>query len=178
MPDRNRTAWLGSYALIALTSAGLHAQNLLANPTFDSGASTWSNPFAIARVTWIGTDGNASGSGPGCLELGSRLNNGASVAADSPEIPVTPVTTYVLSGFARNPATSKGGAGAQLWVEWRSATHLRLRECRGLRLLRSRRALDRLFAQRGAAAWRRLRGGASGRADGVERQRGIDRPLG
>lgn len=92
------------------------SQNLVANPDFDSDVSGWWNPY-IDRIVWISDDGDAGGSGSGCMEIADTQNNGGCTGAIQYDVAVAPGTTYVLSGAARLPAGSIAES-ASIWVDW------------------------------------------------------------
>ncbi|MDX2438467.1 MAG: hypothetical protein QNL88_15650 [Acidobacteriota bacterium] len=106
---------ISSTIMVALFVTPSFSQNLITNPNFDADATGWWNP-GLDRFNWISDDGNAAGSGPGCLEIGKILNNGACTGAIQDSIAVTPNTTYVLSGVARLPAGS-AAVSASIWVQ-------------------------------------------------------------
>jgi hypothetical protein len=102
--------WLIGAAL-ALPASG---QNLLTNPTFTSGIEGWST----ANTSWVSSDGNPTGSGPGAVEVVAPLINGGGYFTYQ-VVAVTPGTEYTISGWsfvadsADNPA-----AGAEPSIVW------------------------------------------------------------
>jgi len=110
-------AWLFAAALFA--GAPVQGQNLLTTPQFDAAGDVdaWYDVLSVDRITWISDDGNPAGSGPGAMEIGD-YDLGVGYGAIQ-LVPVTPGTTYFLSGFARLPSGS-AARWAYLLVWWQN----------------------------------------------------------
>jgi len=74
------TRSLSALVLLAASAVPAAGQNLLTNPSFDTGIDGWTT----ANSSWVSDDGNPSGSGPGCVEVTAPLLNGGATRPGRP----------------------------------------------------------------------------------------------
>jgi hypothetical protein len=94
-------------AVSVVAVPAVEGQNLVPNPGFDTDTlgTDWVN-YSADSMQWLGTDGNVSGSGNGCVEFGTTSNNGGVVNVGTSLVAVTENTEYLVSGVARVPSDS------------------------------------------------------------------------
>jgi hypothetical protein len=104
---------------LVLAAVPVAAQNLLANHDFATDLAGWDLP---TPASWVGDDGDPSGSGSGCAEVASeRTNGGGWTIAQS--VPVTEGASYSIAGWAFVPAADDNVAeGAEYTIDWHSDT--------------------------------------------------------
>lgn len=97
--------WLSIDLLVAFTPAAT-AGNLLTNPGFSSNLSGWTlyvdDPAATATAVWSSIDANASANS-GSAQITISNSNGGCPIYLYQIVPISPETTYVLSGKIRAP---------------------------------------------------------------------------
>jgi hypothetical protein len=105
-------------AVSVVAVPAVEGPNLVPNPGFDTDTlgTDWVN-YSADSMPWLGTDGNVSGSGNGCVEFGTTSNNGGVVNVGTSLVAVTENTEYLVSGVARVPSDSVG-SWSVLWITW------------------------------------------------------------
>jgi hypothetical protein len=112
------TRWFAATLTLAMVAAPVAGQNLLSNPSFDSGMAGWT----LANTTWVSNDGNPNGSGPGCVEVTAPMINGG-LYATWQAVSVTAGSGFSISGWAFVPDTADNiAAGAEFAINWLSGT--------------------------------------------------------
>jgi hypothetical protein len=102
--------WLIGAALALPASA----QNLLTNTAFTTGMTGWSS----GNTTWVASDGNPTGSGPGSIEVVAPLFNSGGYFSYQ-KVAVTVGKEYTISGWTLVPdATDNQLQGAELCIAW------------------------------------------------------------